>query len=93
MISLTDMEKEIINCMMKPNDNGEIVAEMKQGDYVSLTIHSNNYSMKQLRGSMGSLVKKGVIKIEYDEEEKEEFIYFTDKGYKLIKNLLKSIDR
>jgi DNA-binding MarR family transcriptional regulator len=88
--SLTVMEMDILKCMAEDNGNGENILRNGFGEYVSLALDNilNEYNMKQLRGGISSLVKKGYVEIHEDEEDN--VINYTEAGKAFIINYLNS---
>jgi len=72
----TEMELQVLNALMKEDGNGEFLINSNGGEQY-LTVLNIDINHKQLRGVLGSLVKKGYLTMGVDENDS--FISITDK--------------
>ena len=84
-MKLTDLEKEFMDSLNQPNGNGYNIVEEENeigthSDYYSLCTMFFKHDNNTTKGVVGSLVKKGLLLMSYDDEERESVLELTEKG-------------
>lgn len=82
-VNLTKMEKEFIYAM-RNNCYSDILES--NGEWLFAVTDELSYSEQQAKGVESSLVKKGIITTEYQEDDGDYIVAFTKKGEEIASN-------